>query len=121
AAELNHRLPLEKGRLSLQAYQAEERHQSFFRGRSLRFVCANSSSCFSLIDRAICREAPLRLDTERSPRFAAKAAPAAICCFFDFAGMTPTPCSLAGNARRSRTVPRAGGRTRRYTRASRGI
>jgi hypothetical protein len=33
----------------------------------------------------------LRLDIERSPRFADKAAPAAICCFFDLAGMTFTP------------------------------
>src|SRR5262249_49426127 len=32
-------------------------------------------------------EAPLRLAFERSPRLAASAAPAAICCFFDLAGM----------------------------------
>jgi hypothetical protein len=29
----------------------------------------------------------LRLDLSRSPRVAANAAPAAICCFFDFAGI----------------------------------
>src|SRR5262249_4699140 len=39
-------------------------------GKPLRFVCANSSSCFSLIDWAIWREAPLRLETGRSPRLA---------------------------------------------------
>jgi hypothetical protein len=31
-------------------------------------------------------EAPLSDDFERLPRFAASAAPAAICCFFDLAG-----------------------------------
>jgi len=33
-------------------------------------------------------EAPRREDRLRFPRLAARAAPAAICCFFDFAGMT---------------------------------
>jgi hypothetical protein len=33
-----------------------------------------------------------KAETERSPRFADNAAPAAICCFFDFAGMPVTPC-----------------------------
>ena len=42
-----------------------------------------SLSCFSDIDSAIFFEAPLRLDFFRSPRLAARAAPAAICCFFD--------------------------------------
>jgi hypothetical protein len=32
-------------------------------------------------------EAPLSDDFDRLPRFAASAAPAAICCFFDFAGI----------------------------------
>jgi hypothetical protein len=45
-------------------------------------------SCFSLIDSAICLDAPLREDFFLSPRFAASAAPAAICCFFDFAGIS---------------------------------
>jgi hypothetical protein len=40
-----------------------------------------SSALF--IDLYIPREAPLSDDTERLPRFAASAAPAAICCFFD--------------------------------------
>ena len=47
-----------------------------------------SWSSFSLIDSAICFDAPLRLDLLRSPRLAESAAPAAICCFFDFAGMS---------------------------------
>jgi hypothetical protein len=59
----------------------------FFVGRFLRFVLAKSRSCFSVIDFTICFEAPLSEDFERSPRFAARAAPAAFCCFFDFAGI----------------------------------
>jgi hypothetical protein len=39
------------------------------------------------MDSAICFDAPLRLDFLLSPRLAAKAAPAAICCFLDFAGI----------------------------------
>ena len=50
-------------------------------------VFAKSRSCFSVIDLAICFEAPFRLDFLISPRFAARAAPAAICCFFDLAGI----------------------------------
>jgi hypothetical protein len=61
----------------------------FFRfGSFLRFVLAMSRSCFSDIDFAICFEAPFRLDFFRSPRFAANAAPAAICCFFERAGIS---------------------------------
>ena len=56
-------------------------------GSFLRFTLAMSWSSFSLIDSAICFDAPLRLDLERSPRFADRAAPAAICCFLDFAGI----------------------------------
>lgn len=63
------------------------RFRLFFVGNVLRFVLANSRNCFLVIDFAICREAPLSDDFERSPRFAARAAPAAICCFFDFAGI----------------------------------
>jgi hypothetical protein len=40
-----------------------------------------------LMDSYMSREAPLSDDFARLPRFADKAAPAAICCFFDFAGM----------------------------------
>ena len=59
----------------------------FFFGSFFRFVFAMSRNCFSDIDSTICFEAPLRLDFLRSPRLAASAAPAAICCFFDFAGI----------------------------------
>jgi hypothetical protein len=54
-------------------------------GSFLRSTLAMSRSSFSLIDSAICFEAPLRLDLDRSPRLADKAAPAAICCFPDLA------------------------------------
>jgi hypothetical protein len=40
------------------------------------------------MDLYICRDAPRSEDFDRCPRFAASAAPAAICCFFDFAGIT---------------------------------
>jgi hypothetical protein len=56
-------------------------------GFPLRFVLAIFRSSLSLIDLAICREAPLSDDFARLPRFAASAAPDAICCFFDFAGI----------------------------------
>ena len=56
-------------------------------GFPLRFVFAIFRSSLSLIDLAIWRDAPLSDDLERLPRFAASAAPAAICCFFDFAGI----------------------------------
>ena len=56
-------------------------------GFPLRFVFAILRSSLLLIDLAIWRDAPLSDDLERLPRFAASAAPAAICCFFDFAGM----------------------------------
>jgi hypothetical protein len=59
----------------------------FFLGRFFRLVLANSLSCFLLIDLAISLEAPLSDDFLISPRLAARAAPAAICCFFDFAGI----------------------------------
>ena len=39
------------------------------------------------MDSAIFFDAPFRLDFLRSPRCAASAAPAAICCFFDLAGI----------------------------------
>lgn len=60
----------------------------FFAGNFLRLVFAKSRSCFSLIDFAICFDAPFNDDFERFPRLAARAAPAAICCFFDLAGIT---------------------------------
>jgi len=71
----------------------------FFVGSFLRFVLAKSRSCFSLIDFAICFEGPLSEDFERSPRFAANAAPAAFCCFFDLAGILEiTPLKLFADA-----------------------
>jgi hypothetical protein len=39
------------------------------------------------MDSTISFDAPFRLDFLRSPRLAASAAPAAICCFFDLAGI----------------------------------
>jgi hypothetical protein len=56
-------------------------------GFPLRFVFAILRSSLLLIDFAIWRDAPLSDDLDRLPRFAASAAPAAICCFFDFAGI----------------------------------
>jgi hypothetical protein len=56
-------------------------------GLPLRFVFAIFRSSLSLIELAICRDAPLSDDFDFLPRFAASAAPAAICCFFDFAGI----------------------------------
>ena len=43
------------------------------------------------------REAPLSDDFERFPRFAGSAAPAAICCFFDFAGIHKQFASRSDN------------------------
>jgi hypothetical protein len=44
-------------------------------------------------------------DTERLPRFAASAAPAAICCFFDFAGIQKQFASQMRNGFDCRAVP----------------
>ena len=60
---------------------------AFVIGSFFRLVFAKSFSCFSDIDSAIFFDAPFRLDFLISPRRAARAAPAAICCFFDFAGI----------------------------------
>jgi hypothetical protein len=59
----------------------------FFVGSFLRLVFARSRSCFSDIDSAIFLEGPFKLDFFCSPRLAAKAAPAAFCCFFERAGI----------------------------------
>ena len=59
----------------------------FFVGNFLRLVLARSRSCFSDIDSAIFLEGPFKLDFFCSPRLAAKAAPAAFCCFFERAGI----------------------------------
>jgi hypothetical protein len=58
-----------------------------FLGKLFRLVLAKSLSCFSLIDSAICLDAPLSDDFDFSPRLAASAAPAVICCFLDLAGI----------------------------------
>jgi hypothetical protein len=63
------------------------RRRLFLVGSFLRLVFAKSRNCFSLIELAICREAPLSEDFDLLPRFAASAAPAAICCFLDLAGI----------------------------------
>jgi len=53
----------------------------------LRFVVANDSSCFFVMDLAICSEAPRSLDFGVSPRLADRPAPAAFCWDLDLAGM----------------------------------
>ena len=64
---------------------------SFFVGSFFRGVLARSCNSFSDIESAICLEAPFNWDFDVSPRFADRAAPAAICCFFDRAGMGCLP------------------------------
>lgn len=59
----------------------------FLVGNFLRLVLATRRSSFRLIDLYICFDAPRSDDFERSPRLAESAAPAAICCFLDFAGI----------------------------------
>jgi hypothetical protein len=56
-------------------------------GLPLRLVEAISSSCRSFIDLYIDFEAPLSSLTFFSPRFAERAAPAAICWALDFTGV----------------------------------
>ena len=56
-------------------------------GLPLRFVLAMRRSSALLIELYMLREAPLSDFFERWPRLAASAAPAAICCFLDFAGI----------------------------------
>jgi hypothetical protein len=79
--------------VNLQLVQLSGRQYEFYLflrlrvGFPLRFVFAILRSSLSLIDFAIWRDAPLSDDLERLPRFAASAVPAAICCFFDFAGI----------------------------------
>ena len=57
-------------------------------GKFLRLVLATLRSSFRLIDLYMLLDAPRSDEVERFPRLAASAAPAAICCFFDFAGIT---------------------------------
>jgi hypothetical protein len=72
--------------LSLQSFGKSQR-LFFLVGFPLRLVLAILRSSALLIDLYIPREAPLSDDLERLPRLAESAAPAAICCFFDFAGI----------------------------------
>ena len=58
-------------------------------GSFFRFALASRSSSFSLMEAAMLFDAPRSDDFDLSPRLAASAAPAAICCFLDFAGITP--------------------------------
>lgn len=58
-------------------------------GSFLRLALAISLNSLVLIDSTICLDAPLREALLFSPRFAERAAPAAICCFLDFAGIFP--------------------------------
>src|SRR5215472_2398820 len=81
-------------------------HRLRLRGRLRRLVLANSRSCRSLIVSTISREAPLRLAFERPPRLAASAAPAAICCFFDLAGMKSSWQPTSGAGLKAASVPR---------------
>jgi hypothetical protein len=62
-------------------------YRRFFFGSFLRFVFASFRNWLWLIELAILRDGPFSDDFERFPRLAASAAPAAICCFFDFAGI----------------------------------
>ena len=57
-------------------------------GKFLRLVLATLRSSFRLIDLYMLLDAPRSHDFDFFPRLAASAAPAAICCFFDFAGIT---------------------------------
>ena len=74
-------------RESLLADRRNRVNYFFFVGSFLRLVLARSRSCFSDIDSAIFLEGPFKLDFFCSPRLAAKAAPAAFCCFFERAGI----------------------------------
>jgi hypothetical protein len=67
-----------------------------------RFTLAISSSSFSDMDSYMLREAPLSFDFEVSPRFAAKAAPAAFCWALDLAGMMVPPDSYTRDERTRR-------------------
>jgi hypothetical protein len=72
----------------------EMRTQRFFVfrvGLPFRLVFAILRSSALLIDLYMPLDAPLREDFLRSPRLAANAAPAAICCFLDFAGILFSP------------------------------
>ena len=64
----------------------------FLVGLPFRLVLAILRSSALLIDSYIPLDAPRREDFLPSPLLAANAAPAAICCFFDFAGIQFSSC-----------------------------
>jgi hypothetical protein len=64
-----------------------QRFFDFLVGLPFRLVFAILRSSALLIDSYMPLDAPLREDFLPSPLLAANAAPAAICCFFDFAGI----------------------------------
>lgn len=61
--------------------------ECFLVGSLLRLAEAIRSSSALDMDSTIWREALFREDLDRSPRLADNAAPAAICCFLDLAGI----------------------------------
>ena len=96
-------------------FRAVERDAGFFvrdfetcSGLPLRLVEANSSSCFSLIDLYMPRDAPLSLLGLVLPRLAESAAPAAFCCAADLAGMVDLLVTVTQttNAPSPRAFPR---------------
>jgi hypothetical protein len=68
-------------------FRAAQRFFAFLVGLPFRLVFAILRSSALLIDLYMPLDAPLREDFLRLPLMAANAAPAAICCFFDFAGI----------------------------------
>ena len=99
--------------LKLSRDQLPPPHYPFFRtlvGFPLRFVLAIRRSSALSMDLYIPLEAPRSEDFDRLPRLAASAAPAAICCFLDFAGIPK--CFAAetrtGFACRARSHAKAG-------------
>jgi hypothetical protein len=69
-------------------------------GFPLRFVEAIFLSSVLLIELYILFDAPFNDEALRLPLFAANAAPAAICCFFDFAGINFLPQDVAAHGPR---------------------
>lgn len=72
------------------------------RGFPFCFADANSLSCVSLIESYIDFEAPFNDPGLLSPRFAESAAPAAICCALDLAGMSTSVCATSVSTVRCR-------------------
>jgi len=80
---------LHRGLIENQHFESGLRtHCRFLLGRDLRLVLAKPLSWRRFIEVNMLLEAPRSDDRLRFPRLAARAAPAAICCFLDFAGMS---------------------------------